>query len=422
MVELTHDSRPIIGRGPALGATFITLAIASIALMVADHRYDQLGRIRGWMAAATHPVQEGVDAPFRLWNWLTGSVADRSQLRRENLELTARLRLANLQLQRFALLEDENRRLRDMRANTSGVTERVLVASILNVDLDPFRHRVLLDKGAQDGVFKGQAVLDGEGIFGQVTRVNPATSEVILISDAEHAIPVQSNRSGLRTIAVGSGDSSKLSLPFVTGESDLKAGDLLLSTGMGGVFPPGYPVAKVTTVKRDASATFAVVEARPTAKLDRAREVLLAWFKPPVVATEATAAEAGASPATAAATPSGQTTTGGANPAIAPGPANKLTKPAPAGAAVSQREAATPASQQRPATAGAASTKPREVPRQTPTEGAGRSQSAPAAAAPSSPPVPAATPSAPISAPPAETTAPSEQSQAAPPGPSGTRR
>jgi rod shape-determining protein MreC len=292
VVELTHDSRPIIGRGPPLGATFIMLAIASIALMVADQRYDQISRVRAWLTAAAFPVQRGVDLPFRAWDWLSGSIADRSRLRQDNLELTARLRLANLQLQRFAVLEDENRRLRDMRAKTQGIAERVLVASILNVDLDPFRHRVLLDKGAVDGVFKGQAVLDGDGIFGQVTKVNAGTAEVILISDAAHAIPVQSNRSGVRTIAVGLGDSSKLSLPFVTVESDLKVGDLLLSTGLGGVFPPGYPVAQVSKVKRAASATFALVEARPTAKLDRDREVLLVWFKPPVF--ESTAARTGA--------------------------------------------------------------------------------------------------------------------------------
>ena len=223
-------------------------------------------------------MQRAVDLPFRAWDWLTGSFADRSRLRQENLELTARLRLANLQLQRFAALEDENRRLRDMRENSAGVADRVLVASILNVDLDPFRHRVLVDKGARDGVFKGQAVLDAEGIFGQVAQVHAETAEVILISDAEHAIPVQSNRSGLRTIAVGTGDSDRLSLPFVTVESDLKAGDLLMSTGIGGVFPRGYPVAEVTRVERSAAATFALVDARPTARLDRDREVLLVWF------------------------------------------------------------------------------------------------------------------------------------------------
>ena len=297
MVELTHDSRPIIGRGPPLGATFLTLAIVSIALMVADQRYPQVGRVRGWLTAAAYPVQVGVDLPFRAWDWLTGSFADRSRLRQENLELTARLRLANLQLQRFAALEEENRRLRDMRENSAGVAERALVASIMNVDLDPFRHRVLLDKGAVDGVFKGQAVLDAEGIFGQVSKVNVQTAEAILISDAEHAIPVQSNRSGLRTIAVGTGDPDRLSLPFVTTEADLKPGDLLLSTGMGGVFPPGYPVAEVTRVDRAASATFALVEARPTALLDRDREVLLVWFTPPVAPEPAAPPAAPTAPA-----------------------------------------------------------------------------------------------------------------------------
>jgi len=297
VVELSHETRPIIGRGQPLGATFLALAVISIALMVADQRYDQLARVRGWLSAAAYPVQVAVDLPFRIWSRLTGSFADRSRLRSENLELTARLRLANLQLQRFAALEDENRRLRDMRENSAGVAERVLVASILNVDLDPFRHRVLVDKGAVDGAFKGQAVLDAEGIFGQVAQVHARTAEVILISDAEHAIPVQSNRSGLRSIAVGTGDSGRLSLPFVTVESDLKAGDLLISTGIGGVFPSGYPVAEVTRVERNAAATFAVVDARPTARLDRDREVLLVWFDPPAPAA---AAEEPAEPTAAA--------------------------------------------------------------------------------------------------------------------------
>lgn len=282
MVELSHDSRPIIGRGSSLWAAFATLLLLSIGLMVADHRYGQLERVRSLLDSAAYPVQLIVDLPFRAWGWVTDSFADRSRLRRENLELTARLRLANLQLQRFAALEEENRRLRDMRENTAGVAERVLVASILKVDLDPFRHRVLLDMGSVDGVFKGQAVLDGEGIFGQVWKVNKRTAEAILISDAEHAIPVQSNRSGVRTIAVGTGDFSKLSLPFLTVEADVEQGDLLLTTGMGGVFPPDYPVARVTRVERKATETFALVEARPTSQLDRDREVLLAWFAPAV--------------------------------------------------------------------------------------------------------------------------------------------
>jgi len=328
VVELSHDSRPIIGRDRPLGATFLALALASIALMVADQRYDQLERVRGWLSAVAYPVQLAVDLPFRAWSRLTESFADRSRLRQGNLELSARLRLANLQLQRFAALEDENRRLRDMRENSSGVADRALVASILNVDLDPFRHRVLLDKGAEHGVFKGQAVLDADGIFGQVSQVHARTSEVILISDAEHAIPVQSNRSGLRTIAVGTGDSDQLSLPFVTVESDLKAGDLLISTGMGGVFPSGYPVAEVTRVERTPAATFALVDARPTARLDRDREVLLVWFEPPAPPAAPDASAAPQAAATQPAAASGGTTPS-ATVAAAPAPA---TPPAAAGA------------------------------------------------------------------------------------------
>ena len=225
-------------------------------------------------------MQRAVDFPFRAWSWVTGSFADRGRLRQENLELTARLRLANLQLQRFAALEDENRRLREMRANTAGVAEKVLVASILNVDLDPFRHRVLLDKGAVDGVFQGQAVLDGEGIFGQVTKVNAGTAEVILISDPEHAIPVQSNRSGVRTIAVGTGDSNKLSLAVRDGRSRPATRRPAAVDRPGRRLPAGLSRWRRSRRSSAPAARSRLVEARPTAQLDRDREVLLAWFKP----------------------------------------------------------------------------------------------------------------------------------------------
>jgi rod shape-determining protein MreC len=347
LVELSHDSRPIIGRGPPLGATFLALATVSIALMVADVRYGQLEQVRGWLNSAAYPLQVAIDLPFRAWGWLTGSFADREELRKENLALTARLRLADLQLQKFAVLQEENRRLREMRGSSAGVAKRAIVASILNVDLDPFRHRVLLDRGSADGVFKGQAVLDAQGIFGQVWRVNARTSEAILISDAEHAIPVQSNRSGVRTIAVGTGDPNRLALPFVTGESDIRKGDLLLSTGMGGVFPPGYPVARVTKVQRSSKATFAIVEARPTAALDRDREVLLVWFDAPApVEAPGPAAAQAPKPAASPAV----TTPGSAPPGAAPAPT--ISRPPQSGAAPAQatRDAAPEAIAPTPAT------------------------------------------------------------------------
>lgn len=389
MVELSHDSRPIIGRGPPLAATFIALATASVALMVADVRYDQLGRVRGWLDAAAYPVERAIDLPFRAWDWLTGSFADRDRLRRENLELTGRLRLANLQLQRFEALEAENRRLREMRANSASVARRAMVASILNVDLDPFRHRVLLDKGAADGVFKGQAVLDAQGIFGQVWRVHARTAEVILISDAEHAIPVQSNRSGVRTIAVGTGDPNQLSLPFVTVESDLKQGDLLITTGMGGVFPPGYPVARVTKVERTAKATFAIVEARPTAMLDRDREVLLIWFDAPApgapvrLAPTAAVPEARARPASPAPQPgTAAASAAGAAPVPPPG-APAASPPGTASSAAPRPAAETQApppiaTTEAPAAAEAAPARPSQAPTAGPDAGPGTPAETPA--------------------------------------------
>jgi rod shape-determining protein MreC len=153
-----------------------------------------------------------------------------------------------------------------------------LIAEIIRVDIDPFRHRVRINKGANHGVFKGQPVLDAFGIVGQVTEVDRYTAELILISDSAHATPVQVNRNGIRSIAVGTGDMGKLSLPFLTIEADVKVDDLLVSSGLDGVFPAGYPVARITKVERDPSQTFAVVEARPMAQLDRVREVLLLWF------------------------------------------------------------------------------------------------------------------------------------------------
>jgi rod shape-determining protein MreC len=287
MVTLSSDSRPIIGRGPPLGAGFFFLGVVSIALMVMDHRGNYLETAKLWMGAATHPFYAIVQAPFDAWNWMTGSFADRDELRQENERLTEELRVARIKALQFDALNEENRRLRAMRAASEGIGERTLIAEIIHVDVDPFRHRVRINKGADDDVFKGQPVLDAFGIVGQVTQLDRYTSELILISDNEHATPVQVNRNGIRSIAVGTGDVNKLTLPFLTVESDVKPDDLLVSSGLDGIFPPGYPVARISKVERNPSQTFAVVEAQPLAQLDRTREVLLLWQSPRQSATPA---------------------------------------------------------------------------------------------------------------------------------------
>lgn len=300
MASFGTETRPIIGRGPSLVARSLLLIAMSVALMVADQRYDYLQRVRSALSTGVYPLQWLVDAPFRASGWLADSVADRERLRTENTRLTAQLRDAQLNLQKMTALVEENRRLRDLDQAAADVAKKRIVAQIMRVDLDPLRHRVLLNKGQGDGVFKGQPILDAHGVFGQITQVGRYTSEAILISDPEHAIPVRVNRSGLRTIAEGTGNLNRLNLPFLTGEADVKVGDLLIASGLGGVFPAGYPVGTITRVERDPTETFAKVEAKPIAKLDSDYEVVLIWYQPPPIEPAITPV---ATPTVAPATP-----------------------------------------------------------------------------------------------------------------------
>jgi rod shape-determining protein MreC len=292
VVTLSSDSRPIIGRGPPLGAGLFFLGIVSVVVMVLDHRGGYLDTARLWMSAAASPIYAVVQTPYQAWSWLTRSFADRARLRTENARLSEELRIARTQLLRFEALSEENRRLREIREASKGVSERTLIAEIINVSVQPFRHMVVINKGADDGVFRGQPVLDAFGVVGQVMQVGKSTATLILITDAEHAVPVQVNRNGIRSIAVGTGETAKLSLPYLTVESDVRAGDLLVSSGLDEIFPAGYPVAKVTKVERNPADTFALVEARPLAQLDRDREVLLLWADKPKVPAPEEALEA----------------------------------------------------------------------------------------------------------------------------------
>jgi len=280
------DSRPLLLGGPALGLRLIVLALASAGLMVADHRQHHLAMARDWASAAVYPFQWAVQAPVQAWAAMRASFATRAQIEADNVRLASDNLVLRLKLMRFESLEQENQRLRTARESTARVVERTLIAEIVRVDLDPFRQRVLVNKGTRDGVFRGQAALDANGIFGQVTRAGPVSAEIIAITDPEHAIPVQVNRTGARTIALGTGRSGLLSLPYLPQNSDVVAGDLLVSSGLGGVYPPGYPVGTVTDVVRNPAQPLLAVEAVPLAALDRDPEVLLAWFDNAVVEPE----------------------------------------------------------------------------------------------------------------------------------------
>jgi rod shape-determining protein MreC len=263
--------------GFSAGVRFLLLAVVCVALMILDSREQHLVRVRQALTVVVYPVQMLVDLPFSTWTSLSDTFAARDalitenqQFRRDRLETEARL-------QRLAALERENARLRELLDSTARVGSRVLVAEILANDLEPYRQRFDLNRGFVNGVFVGQALIDAQGIVGQVVRVGPFTSEFVQITDADHAVPVSVNRNGLRTIAVGTGDSHRLRLPYLTNNADIEVGDLLMSSGLGGVFPPGYPVGRVLEVTLRPGQSFAEVIAEPMSALDRDREVLLIW-------------------------------------------------------------------------------------------------------------------------------------------------
>src|ERR1700722_1932029 len=197
------------GRTTGLLLRCVLYSLLALALIIIDKHYDQLGRIRRVLSIVAYPVQIAVASPFEGWDWFRDSVTTRDVLRADKTRLEAELRMAQFRLQRYEALEAESQRLRALRDSTAGVTDKFVIGDIMNLDLDAFRERVMVDKGAGDGVFVGQAVLDSGGVFGQVARVGQLTSEVILVSDAAHAIPVQINRNGLRTVAVGTGDTNR---------------------------------------------------------------------------------------------------------------------------------------------------------------------------------------------------------------------
>jgi rod shape-determining protein MreC len=222
-----------------------------------------------------YPLQYLIQLPTEASGWLSENLASRSQLLDENAGLRRKQAFINTQLQKLTALETENRRLRMLLESSIERPERVLIAELLSVDFDPYRHQILLNKGTRHGVHVGQPLLDQQGIIGQIVHANTFTSTAILITDPNHALPVQVNRNGLRTLAIGTGHFQELELLHIPNNEDIQVGDLLITSGLGGRFPRGYPVAKVAKVEFDPARPFAHIIAQPTSQLDRSREVLL---------------------------------------------------------------------------------------------------------------------------------------------------
>jgi len=278
-VTIFGSGRAVHSRVAATGPRFTFYVALAIVLMFLDQRGNWLEYARYALSAAAYPVQLAVNSPSAAWHWVRDNFVSRERLAAENAALREANKALELRALRIESLEAENAQLRELEAALPDLAERWLVAEVLAVELSTLRQRVVVNKGAADGVFTGQSVLARGGLMGQVMRVGPWSAEVILISDPEHAVPVQVARSGLRTIAVGQGNTGVMTLPYLPVNSDIKVDDLLVTSGLGGVFPAGYPVARVLDVGRDPGQPLAQVHAQPLAAIDRDREVMLVWFR-----------------------------------------------------------------------------------------------------------------------------------------------
>ncbi len=263
--------------------------------MYVDQRKAWLESARYALQAAAFPVQVAVNSPSTAWvslqKWLRSRDTQQSEL--------DRLKLANLALAlraaRADLLERENSQLRGLKSQMPALIARWEPANVISADLSNLRQRLVIARGVRDGAFKGQSVLSNSGLLGQILRVGPFSAEVMLLTDPEHAMPVMILRNGVRTLAVGAGSGNALTLPYLPAQSDVQIGDQLVSSGLGGVFPAGFPVAKVTRVRRDGNNAMALIDAQMIASVERERQVALVWLNvgnpaAPVKSTDAAVA------------------------------------------------------------------------------------------------------------------------------------
>lgn len=272
---ITVFGKPL--RGPSNLTRLVLFVALSAGMMVLDHRGQHLEQTRSMLRVLLYPVQLIASVPAAMYSGLTDVFAFGSSLRNDNDQLkTERLQLL-ARLQQFEAIEAENERLRALLGSASRVADRALAAELLEVSLEPFTRRIIVSRGMRDGVTVGQPVIDAHGIMGQITDVTLHMSTATLITDPGHAIPVLVNRSGLRAIVTGTGDQDTVKIPYLTAVADIKEGDLLVSSGMGGTFPAGYPVAEVIRIVSDPNEAFLDITARPAARLNHSKQVLLVW-------------------------------------------------------------------------------------------------------------------------------------------------
>jgi rod shape-determining protein MreC len=276
-VAYSGSSTPRSGADSGGTLRLLSYLALGVVLMVSDHRGGVLSRVRQSATVVIEPVWWLASLPARAIAFTEAAISNQTRLSRENVALRQDLLKTQAKVERLRALADENQRLRELLGGTRGDRLAVQLASILDIDLDPIQQRIVLDVGSNQGVHPGQAVIDAGGVLGQVVTVTPTRATALLITDPDHAVPVLSVRSGLRLIAYGTGHSDSLHVPNIPLSGDLKIGDELITSGIGGRFPAGFPVGRVTTLSPDANHAFIEATLAPAARLDRSGDVLLVW-------------------------------------------------------------------------------------------------------------------------------------------------
>lgn len=269
--------KPIFSRGPSLQLRLFLAVLAAIGLIIADSKLGVFMQIRTYMDTAVSPFYFLANGPRTLLDNMSERLATHQQLELENRALRQELLLKNSDLLLLGQFKQENARLRELLGSPLRQDEHKMVAQVISTDTDPYSDQVVIDKGTDHGVYEGQPVINDKGVVGQVIAVSRFTSRVLLICDVSHALPVQVLRNDIRVIAAGSGCTDDLQLEHLPNNIDIQVGDVLVTSGLGGRFPEGYPVAVVSSVKVDNQRAYTVIQAHPTAGLQRLRYLLLLW-------------------------------------------------------------------------------------------------------------------------------------------------
>lgn len=269
--------KPIFGKTPPLGLKLFLAVTASVGLILSDGQTNAIIQARGFLETAVGSLYYLANTPRAVLDGVSDNLVDTNKLQIENRVLKEQLREKNADLLLLDQLRVENQRLRLLLNSPLRTDEYKKIAEVLTAETDVYRQQIVINQGEKDGAYVGQPVIDEKGVVGQIISVGENTSRILLITDVTHAVPVQVLRNDVRLIANGTGHSDELTLDNVPRSVDIQKGDLLVTSGLGGRFLEGYPVAIVESVSRNGKNYFATVTAKPLASIDKLRYVLLLW-------------------------------------------------------------------------------------------------------------------------------------------------